>query len=30
MATLGKIYHSCQDGSASRTYNFVLEDKTQT
>jgi len=29
MATLGKIYHNFQDGSVSRTHNFVLEDITK-
>lgn len=29
MATLGKIYHNFQNGSANRKHNFVLEDRTQ-
>ena len=30
MVTLGKIYHNFQDGSVSRTNNFVSEDRTKT
>jgi hypothetical protein len=29
MAILGKIYHNFQDGSVSRTHNFVSEVRTQ-